>query len=1465
MIQSPIVSDALNYEEIISRINDIYNSCSVLEQQQFIRILEELSDKGYSQTLEQIYLVDFKEVPVSIDRFLTDPYYLGETNDCGKQIYPGWWDVYHDVFNPQRDIYEVILSGATRIGKTSTAVSMMCYMTYLLMCYRNPQKYFGLKEVSRATIAFANLTKELATAVAHREYHDTLIKSPWFMEHGTKNNSTTKPVYIPEGNQIEIVAASDSAHLLGMQLWCLVGDTKIVTTSGYCTLSEACDTEQSIMQIDTFGNIVTCKATIKLTKYVNETIKVVLNDGSSIEGTPEHQILLANGKYKQLGDLSISDVLLTRCTSYCGIYKDTQICKIKKHVYSESIPVYDVINAGDYHNFMVLAGQSILIAHNCCIFDEVNFVRAGIKDISISKTHMQGMYNTANARITGTFKLNGRIYGKMFTCSSKNTDNDYLSDHIEEQLNAGNKHMYLFDKPQWEVLPSYRFGEGKFHITVGDRYKRGFVIPQENDDENHLETYRQEGYKVLEVPLDYLPNFRADYDVALRDIAGISVVGAMGFITQELITPNISEDRKNPFYEDYIEIGGHDNDTIERHFHIDAVPKHIKGLQLYMHLDLAEVSDHIGICGVVQDGMKNVVDIHTEKKISMPFIKEVFQVSIGAPRGDRMSFQKVINFILWLKQQGFWIQLVTTDQYQGSYVRESLNNQGIPSDLLSVDRNMDAYNTLRNLLYDQRLELIKCDLQEVEMINLQRQGDKIDHKPQSACFTGDTKIQLVDGRSLTIEELLIEQSYRTNWVYTVNESTGLIEPKPILDVFQTKLTKDLVKVTLDNNEVIYCTPDHRFMLRDGSYEIAENLSSGDSLMPLYTKLSQKGLSGYRMYYEPMEDKWHFEHRQFCYGNSSKEKNIVHHCNYNKLDNTPTNLQRVSKSEHRRIHNNSTVNYTQTAKSLCDWYINNKDTEEYKLRRHKGSITTIINNHYRKTGERLSIAEAESISNKNAVAEKILNQRIHDIELLFNVDWTKLSGRQHVAYGCKLSSVINKIEHSYSVIWNKLSDDDKNNYYYTYISDKLLLSLERAISTSLNQTLSKYNNKNNSTTKISHIRTMSTFGVDEIRIQWIEYLFGVDWSELSSNERSLATRRFNRLLNSGEYIPLDVKIKYIPKPQHIIKSLDLFGSDMDIKFKNIEELYGLHMEDIPRNQHSGYCRKYNNFCKGKVNKKLAAAKALQCRIAEIERIYGVSWEDLDTADKSKYSLKYHNLMNPDDKKSHYTATSTAISQCSWYTNGMDNKYIKHDEDIPEGYYKGRTISSETRQRIKEAAHNRTDEEKVRISKLQSDDASRRIWVTNGTIDKYIYKDTPIPEGFTPGRCRLGKNHKVVSVERIVKPCRVYDLTIADNHNFALSAGVFVHNSKSAVPSLDNGYNSKGIGKDASDSLAGACFSLVKNLDEVKPPAKNVLGAIASVNGKPNIRPNITRPSTSYGINTGNRPNNFPGFGQQYRKF
>lgn len=116
----------------------------------------------------------------------------------------------------------------------------------------------------------------------------------------------------------------------------------------------------------------------------------------------------------------------------------------------------------------------------------------------------------------------------------------------------------------------------------------------------------------------------------------------------------------------------------------------------------------------------------------------------------------------------------------------------------------------------------------------------------ASCFTGDTKIDLLDGRSLTIREIYDEwiSGNRDLWVYSADTSGRIVQGKIIRAFNNGK--RSLVKITLDNNEEITCTPDHRFMLRSGEYCEAQNLTPEMSLMPLYKTLDSRG---YEMVYD----------------------------------------------------------------------------------------------------------------------------------------------------------------------------------------------------------------------------------------------------------------------------------------------------------------------------------------------------------------------------------------------------------------------------------------------------------------------------------------------------------------------------------------------------------------------------------------------------------------------------------------
>jgi DNA gyrase subunit B len=180
------------------------------------------------------------------------------------------------------------------------------------------------------------------------------------------------------------------------------------------------------------------------------------------------------------------------------------------------------------------------------------------------------------------------------------------------------------------------------------------------------------------------------------------------------------------------------------------------------------------------------------------------------------------------------------------------------------------------------------------------------------CFSGDTLIALADGRSLSFKELLAEQAKgKEHFGYTIRKD-GTIGLEQLIHARMTKAHANVVRVTLDNGESIICTPDHRFMLRDGSYHEARNLVPGDSLMPLYRKMSDMKelgitIQGYEMVKDPRSDSWLFTHMLADWYNRWKgvydksDGDHCHHIDFNKLNNNPTNIKRLPSEEHLELH------------------------------------------------------------------------------------------------------------------------------------------------------------------------------------------------------------------------------------------------------------------------------------------------------------------------------------------------------------------------------------------------------------------------------------------------------------------------------------------------------------------------------------------------------------------------------------
>jgi len=169
------------------------------------------------------------------------------------------------------------------------------------------------------------------------------------------------------------------------------------------------------------------------------------------------------------------------------------------------------------------------------------------------------------------------------------------------------------------------------------------------------------------------------------------------------------------------------------------------------------------------------------------------------------------------------------------------------------------------------------------------------------CLSLDTKIPLLDGRTLTLDDLIVEyESGKQNWVYSCNPKTGEVVPGPITWAGVTRKNTKTLKLKLDNGENIICTPDHKFpIFGKGKVEAKDIVINEDSLISFNTKLfsingksSSKSVdSQYLEVFNYLNKKRKFihrlianyfkkenEHKTFIFDEhySNIEKNIIRH-------------------------------------------------------------------------------------------------------------------------------------------------------------------------------------------------------------------------------------------------------------------------------------------------------------------------------------------------------------------------------------------------------------------------------------------------------------------------------------------------------------------------------------------------------------------------------------------------------------
>lgn len=201
-------------------ISDLQKALSSEEMEAVKAILSEISSTGESPTLDGLWQADYEEVPVDIYTFLTDRRYLGDSfvsEDGTLLIYKFWVDVLKVLFAPDSQIFEVGLSGAIGLGKSTIATVGLAYVLYKLLCLKDPAAYYKLTRGSKVAIAIFNISLDQGFGVGFSKLQSMLMKSSWFLEHGTVSGLKNQTYY--PGKDIEILVGSKMEHFLGRDIF----------------------------------------------------------------------------------------------------------------------------------------------------------------------------------------------------------------------------------------------------------------------------------------------------------------------------------------------------------------------------------------------------------------------------------------------------------------------------------------------------------------------------------------------------------------------------------------------------------------------------------------------------------------------------------------------------------------------------------------------------------------------------------------------------------------------------------------------------------------------------------------------------------------------------------------------------------------------------------------------------------------------------------------------------------------------------------------------------------------------------------------------------------------------------------------------------------------------------------------------------------------------------------------------
>lgn len=466
--------------------------------------------------------------------------------------------------------------------------------------------------------------------------------------------------------------------------------------------------------------------------------------------------------------------------------------------------------------------------------DEVNF---GVgNNVEKQKAKLKKMISQIDARMISRFGKGTYLPTMNIIASSKDSEQAFMESYIDMKRQNESKTTLIVDEPQWVVRNDKGSPDdpGSFYVAVGNKFLAHELLPVNATDEE-VNAYREKGYLMLKVPPIYREAFEDNIDLALTDNAGISTSSSTKYISGIRLNQIKTDEYKNPFTKDVIEVGNAPDDINQysNFFDLALVNPKDKSRPLFIHLDMSLSGDKTGIAGTWITGKRPGVVGEENTGRELEF-KAAFSVSVKAPKGYQVSFEKTRNFIRWLRDRGFAIKCISMDTYQSANMAQSLTSDGFKTQILSVDR-VDTVGTengrparvckpyafFKTTIYEQHLKLYrKCDLLTEEITNLERLSDgHVDHPKNGSKDQADALCGSLYTASQFAEEYGYDYGENLDAALDLNvaASDEFRKQQMILE-FQEELTKIYADIQTATEVIDY--------QKKQEYEMYQNIMDG---------------------------------------------------------------------------------------------------------------------------------------------------------------------------------------------------------------------------------------------------------------------------------------------------------------------------------------------------------------------------------------------------------------------------------------------------------------------------------------------------------------------------------------------------------------------------------------------------------------------------------------------------------------